>query len=266
MFKYWETVGKLPQNHEESQLWTKELVNWLTNNWRMWQPLAKKSNNFTVKKSEVLWNLHQEDVLKEIAHLLDLEEVTTSTPGWFPLRLPAIANILERLSPGEQAQLDADVERINKEGYPDDVKRRLAEKYTQKRVEDDAISNWKEKGVMTLTFTAYIGQDGKLVIDAHDHIADLMSAAALSFVDTYKNEVSHMKRLLMQYVKIIQGKADPVVPTMGRTDDERKISLERTGDGFPVLPNISAIEDYTKKNLEDSFKVYISQHYSQCQS
>jgi hypothetical protein len=149
--------------------------------------LARASNNFKVKRSEVFWNLHQKDVLQEISILLGVEEVTTITPGWFPLRLPAICNIIKRMSPEELGQLDADVERTNKEGYPDEVKKkyvskmakcrtrcrltfiihyRLAEKYSSKRIEDNARCHWKEMGVMSVTFTAYTAPDGKLVIDA----------------------------------------------------------------------------------------------------
>ena len=86
--------------------------------------LARASNNFKVKKSEVFWNLHQEDVLQEIAHLLGAEQADTTTPGWFPKRLPAIRNIIQGMSPEELAQLDVDVERINKKGYPDEVKKK----------------------------------------------------------------------------------------------------------------------------------------------
>jgi hypothetical protein len=147
--------------------------------------LARASNDFKVKRSEVVWNLHQADVLNEIGNLLGVEEATTSTPGWFAKRTPAIHNIILNLSPEEEAQLDAEVERIEKQGYPDEVKRkyvrpmpslvpivfmltnyRLAEKYTRERVASSARRNWKEMGVMSVTFTAYNGLDGKLVIDA----------------------------------------------------------------------------------------------------
>ena len=37
----------------------------------------------------------------------------------------------------------------------------------------------------------------------HDDIFDLTGIAATSFVTSYRNEISHMKRLLMQYVKRI---------------------------------------------------------------
>jgi hypothetical protein len=32
---------------------------------------------------EAVWSLHQDQVFKEIRYLLDVENATTTTPGWF---------------------------------------------------------------------------------------------------------------------------------------------------------------------------------------
>ncbi|KAM6491584.1 hypothetical protein JOM56_012976 [Amanita muscaria] len=138
-------------------------------------------------------------------------------------------------------------------------------KYTSKRIEDAARAQWKEMGVMSVTFTAYTGPDGKLVIDAHDHIADVTGITTSPFVDSYRNEVSHMKRLLMQYVKKVQSTANPLVPiapTPCRNEDDSKIiSLNRTADGFPILPNPWKTGNYTKKQLDQLWSLYVNQHY-----
>jgi hypothetical protein len=86
--------------------------------------LARKSNNFRAKKSDVFWNLHREEVLKEIGNIMGLDQVTTMTPLWFSHRLSAIRNIIERMSDAEKEQLQAEVEEINSKGYPEEVKRK----------------------------------------------------------------------------------------------------------------------------------------------
>ena len=66
--------------------------------------------------------MRQEDVFKEIALMLGVEEADTTMAGWFSKRLPAISNIIEQMSVVEQRELDAEVERINRQGYPKDIK------------------------------------------------------------------------------------------------------------------------------------------------
>jgi hypothetical protein len=68
--------------------------------------------------------MRQDEVMTEIASMLGIEEATTSTKGWFGKRLTAVKSIIDRMTEGEQRQLDAEVARINMEGYPDEVKRK----------------------------------------------------------------------------------------------------------------------------------------------
>lgn len=56
--------------------------------------------------------------------MLGVEHADTTTTGWFVRRLPAIKRIIDRMTRGELALLDAEVARINREGYPDEVKRK----------------------------------------------------------------------------------------------------------------------------------------------
>jgi hypothetical protein len=85
---------------------------------------GKNDVGLRVKRSEVVWNLRKPEVFREIGRMLGVENATEKTPGWFPKRLPAIERILDRMNEGERASLDAEVERINRVGYPDDVKQR----------------------------------------------------------------------------------------------------------------------------------------------
>lgn len=100
-----------------------ELTKWLTNNWRPYHSMAKKPNGLKIKRSEVLWHTKQDLVYKEIANLLGVEKADSSTDHWFEKRLPAIKNILDRMTDVESAELDEEVKRINNEGFPDDIKR-----------------------------------------------------------------------------------------------------------------------------------------------
>lgn len=90
----------------------------------MQRGISRKSNGFTVKRSDVLWHLHQPRVFQAIASLLGVKEATTSTPGWFGKRSKATRNVLNEMTADELAAVDADVKRIKNEGYPDEIKRR----------------------------------------------------------------------------------------------------------------------------------------------
>ena len=100
----------------------------------------------------------------------------------------------------------------------------------------------------------------------HDHIAEITGLAATSFVASHKDQVLHMKRLFMQYIKKLQSTDStlvPNVPTTCRNEDSNQgITLNRTSDGFPVLQNPWKITKYTKIDLEQLFSLYVSEHYS----
>jgi hypothetical protein len=85
---------------------------------------ARKSNNFKVKRSEAIWNLYQDRVFQEIANLLGVEDATTSTLGWFQMRLPAIKRVFENMTAEEKVVLDAGREKMMREGYTEQTKRR----------------------------------------------------------------------------------------------------------------------------------------------
>ena len=62
--------------------------------------------------------------MDEIAKILNLEETTTQTPGWFPVRTQAIKNIIEKMTPEEVRKLDMEVEETAKRGNKDELKKR----------------------------------------------------------------------------------------------------------------------------------------------
>ena len=204
IFNYWASIEPDPMEEEESRRRAKvsyqacptlyyrshrqELTNWLSNNWRKTQGPSRKSNNFKVKRSEAIWSLHQDRVFKEIARMLGVDEATTTTPGWLPMRLPAIKRVYESMTEDERAVLHTEKEKMMMQGYSEQKKRRyvkadadadadaesaigpmfhsLAEKYLCKRVEETARQQWLEMGVVSVTLTAYTDPSGLLVIDA----------------------------------------------------------------------------------------------------
>lgn len=90
----------------------------------------------------------------------------------------------------EKAVLEAEQEKMEREGYPEKTKRMyvnpwpwpfpwprplpmmllmfysLAEKNLVKCVEETARQQWLEMGVLSVTFTAYTAPDGLMVVDA----------------------------------------------------------------------------------------------------
>ncbi|KAF8958980.1 hypothetical protein BDZ97DRAFT_1923291 [Flammula alnicola] len=263
MCNYWVSTGQLStEDIDDSLDRAKELSKWVANNWRTARGVATRSNHFHPKKSEVMWYLHPEEVMKEVASLLGVEEATTTTTGWFQERLPAIANILARMSPTEKAEFEAEVAKMAKEGYPEETKRSIAKRFSTKRIAKVMDEHWKEMGLVSIMITAYTLPDGKLVIDAHDEIADLMGIPARSLIDSHPEEISKMKLLLMDYMKTLRTKAQvPVAGGIGTNPGLQKVLLTTTSEGYPMLPEPWRNGDESKKKLEELFSLYIGRHY-----
>ena len=85
---------------------------------------SRKSNNFRVKRSEAIWGLYRDQVFKEIGNMMGVEDMTTNTPGWFQMRMPAIKRVFDSMTEVEKAVLDSEQERMMGEGYPEQTKRR----------------------------------------------------------------------------------------------------------------------------------------------
>jgi len=74
--------------------------------------------------TDVLWWTQQGKVFEEIAIIMNIDTANTSTPGWFALRTKASKNILDSMTEEERNELDIEVDRMQKEGLPEDVQRR----------------------------------------------------------------------------------------------------------------------------------------------
>jgi hypothetical protein len=108
----------------QSQVCRQEFCAWLANSWRPERGIARMSNQFKVKKPDLLWRTQKDRVLKEIASILGVTEATTNTPGWFTARLTAMKNILQGMSAVEKKAFDEEIKGIQKQGYEPDVQRR----------------------------------------------------------------------------------------------------------------------------------------------
>ena len=86
--------------------------------------MRKHAPIFTVKPIEVLWDTQRQEVLDEIAVQLGVPTVDTTTPDWFSKRLPACKEVMKRMTMQERNSLYAEVDRIRKEGVPEEKQRR----------------------------------------------------------------------------------------------------------------------------------------------
>jgi hypothetical protein len=68
------------------------------------------------KLTDVLWWKHNDEVLEEIARLMDLDHVTTTTPGWFQHRTSAAKNILNNMTDAQKKKLRDEAEEIADKG------------------------------------------------------------------------------------------------------------------------------------------------------
>ena len=86
--------------------------------------MARKSNNFRPKRTEVVWHTRREAVMEEIRRILNVNNMTTETPGWFAARMSAIKNLINNMNEDELNALNVEVERYSKKGYNEPQKRR----------------------------------------------------------------------------------------------------------------------------------------------
>jgi len=55
-------------------------------------------------------------------NLLGVEDATTSTPGWFQMRLPVIKSVFDTMTAEEKAILETEQDKMMREGYPEQTK------------------------------------------------------------------------------------------------------------------------------------------------
>jgi hypothetical protein len=66
----------------------------------------------------------KEDVLKEIALIMEVESVDTTTQGWFPHRTTAAKNLIDKMTEAERGLLREKGDKMGSEGLPESVQRK----------------------------------------------------------------------------------------------------------------------------------------------
>ena len=91
-------------------------------------------------------------------------------------------------------------------------------------------------------------------------MADTLGVTAAPFDTMFNERALEMKRLVMNYVKNLQGmlQVAPGIPSSAPTATTRKAVLH---NGFPRLPPPFDVNQYSKKELEDLYRDYIGSHY-----
>lgn len=101
----------------------------------------------------------------------------------------------------------------------------------------------------------------------HDDVLENMGLSGPSFVDKNEDQVTEMKRSLLEFMKAARANLnrrdenEATGPGSGSDDDGFQVKM--TVAGFPILPNI---EDRTLSKVvyEKLLRTYLSQHYCEC--
>ncbi|KDR67376.1 hypothetical protein GALMADRAFT_216469 [Galerina marginata CBS 339.88] len=235
-------------------------------------PISRPTNSFKPNRTDVLWHTNHELVLKEVALLMGLPEVSTKTKNWFRYRTAGAKAAMEKMTSEERATLDADIERLTKEGYNPKHQRNNASRFAVKQIRLNAESNYLEMGISSIVFATYRLPDGRLMVDMHERIAELMGYRTSPFKQLHGTLVKDMKNALMNYVKVLETTAisgdvpfsDSGVrlpPGTGMDKGKLKFNFETTGLGYPILPNPIPCLGWGKTDWEIFLKSYLSAHY-----
>ncbi|KAH9484635.1 hypothetical protein JR316_0004117 [Psilocybe cubensis] len=256
---HWDAHGKkYNPDHERA-----ELCKWARNLWRKPQvegAVKPQSSVINIKKSDVVSRYRKDEVEKEIDTILGPVDARDRQKR-FNVRATAIKNIIARLSPEELAKLEDQVAKIAEEGHPVEVRRQLAEKNFEKRLNDSATANWRELGMLSITFATYEDSSGRLHVEVHDQIAELLNlkdvADVKAFEEIHAASARGMQRLVMEYVRdmlnLSRGKKEASVPGA---------NIFTTGQhGFPVIGPTYDRDKLDKDDAERLYRKYLSKHY-----
>lgn len=140
---------------------------WIRNNWRLGDSASKAK--LRVKRTDIIWMLHQDRVFQEIAKLKNLTEATSATPGWFQFRMKAIGQVIANMTEDELAAVDAKKADIAAKGFPEDerpkcvvpaaaaqcininTRCRRAARFANSRLDAAARAQYLEMGLLSLT-------------------------------------------------------------------------------------------------------------------
>lgn len=94
------------------------MLHWIRNNWRLGD--SPTQSKILVKRTDIVWDQHQDKVFKEIAKMLKVPTATKDTPGWFQCRMKAIGRVTSQMTENELKAVDALKQELSENGYPED--------------------------------------------------------------------------------------------------------------------------------------------------
>lgn len=95
----------------------------MRNNWRI-KKTTQAAVGHKYRLTDILWWTRPQDVLSEIASMLNLRSVTTSNIEWFTHRTKASKKMLENMTEEEMTKIKDEAEKYQVEGLPSEVRRK----------------------------------------------------------------------------------------------------------------------------------------------
>ena len=110
----------------------------------------------------------------------------------------------------------------------------------------------------------YAITDRQVIKHSFDRIAELMDVLSASFVNTYPDVIRNMKISILNYVQALRTKkGHPDLPFgVGNDQVHKKIVLDSTREGYPILPILLPYDNWNKMDWENLFTMYMGWHYS----
>ncbi|KAH9481628.1 hypothetical protein JR316_0006155 [Psilocybe cubensis] len=261
LFNHWSKNRVVSRSKEFMQEEAKKLLAWIRNNWRGERLTKAATKGKKLKRTTVLWYNRRDEVYKEIASILGIESAGVGTPGVFENRMKAMSNIISRMSDREKRQLDIEASNYTSVVYSDEDKRKKARKYAFKTLDEAAIQQWAEMGLMSITFVCQINETGQLSVQVHDQVASVIGVCSTLFEEQKPDEVTQMKRLISTYVRGLLNAKERATSGLQVTAKSDMFILDQDADGFPMLPQDFDASKVNRKDLESLLRLYLGQNY-----
>ena len=158
----------------------------MRNTWRKQKTTSDSDKQYRL--TNVLWWTNQENVMKEVAVLMDLAYVDTNTPGWFKHCTAAAKSIIDNMPEVEKRELQMKAQELAEKGFPPELQRnwvfpvvagriagfagsaeikknRIAEEKWYTRFHKTTKQNYKEMGLVSISIVGFTTKNAQLAID-----------------------------------------------------------------------------------------------------
>jgi hypothetical protein len=140
IFNYWTEGGTLSfstsevnrcvkvsagnDGHSSLILFNEALGRWIRNNWHPWVTVKASKSETRFTRTDAMWRTQKEAVEVELKLMLGVDELDTSTPGYFEQRTAAIKRIYERMDEVEKEKVADEVKRLKAEGNSQEIRQK----------------------------------------------------------------------------------------------------------------------------------------------